>query len=197
MQDVHVDFTTKDAFIGIPSKRDLQRRPRDYRSVRMKRDLYNNGFLRVLAKVLYLNGDTEKEHEYQFAHNYSYYYVYGVIRGLAANDGNYEKQIRKEEVPAFFQTIHSPKLGEKVFQRKMLSYAEQEPRKYEYTLRDMFEGFLIDSRGIDVAARSLYHAFPEIRDIITEILDKIKYNAIYNEKWKTEIVDKIRENYHE
>lgn len=201
---IDVDFTTKDAFIGVPSKRDFQKYRGHYKTVRMRRDLYNKGFLRVLAKVLYLAGDTEDEHKYQFAHSYSYYYIYGVIHGLAANDGRkietvnylgnkYEASLYTKEIPAFFQTITSQKFGEKVIHRKASNYGGKGLEKYTYVIREIFEPFLIDPRGLEIAARSLYGAVPEIRDNIEEILEKISYN----EEWKTKIADKIRENYHE
>lgn len=153
---INADRTTNDAFLNMPTLKDVKRRPAAYGSIRMKKDLYNKGFLLVLAKVLYLNGTEDLLKDYEYGNKYSYYYIYGVIKGFAANDGKIilttdrygvkrqEDSLYKNEIPGFFQTITSPKFDEKVFRMRVSEFSE-----FYHAVKDIFEPFLIDPRGID------------------------------------------------
>jgi hypothetical protein len=96
----------EDATVNIPGEKLLKRHSSFYLMNRMKRSLFQKGFVTAIVTAMYRNKYELSPIAYK--DSYVNYYAKGVMKGLAVNDGNTElanQYMNWASFPAFCQTL--------------------------------------------------------------------------------------------
>lgn len=169
----------EDATVNIPREKLLKRHPDFYLHNRMKRSLFQKGFVIAIVTAMYRN-----KYELSptiYTNSYIHYDAKGVMKGLAMNDGNIEltnQYINWASFPAFCHIVNNI-----LHIKNLFLQIEQKYDKKEKLFENAFRPFSSDERGIE----GFFLAFPQLRDEIFEFLQGVNLNA----EWKNSFVLKV------